>query len=340
MQVSQTLHMAIELYDQINYLLILDHYDDITLFDLDANPLVVSYYQMKTSDKTITIDSAIKEDWLAKMYAQLCRNENWIVKELGLITNTPLEISYNVISQKGKAYNTRQSLSADRTSFTELHQSIQDKIRKDIASKCRIPEDQVDLTKYAHIHTTLTIERHKDLVEKEMEDFLYGKYPRITVDTVKAIYSSLIDILAKRQGYERMSPDATLENVRKHKGFTKTELDRVIDKAMLLSLPSFEDVIKYGKIGNDKQNLISLPYVQILADSNNPKDGSFPRLFSETIEAMDTIKYNDKDSIWDYAQKIACSVSAKEPTLCIPYNNDYIAVLTICLLINQSRRKP
>ena len=29
MQVSQTLHMAIELYDSLNYLLVLDHYDDI-----------------------------------------------------------------------------------------------------------------------------------------------------------------------------------------------------------------------------------------------------------------------------------------------------------------------
>ena len=49
MQVSQTLHMAIELYDSLNYLLILDHYDDITLFDLDADPLAVSYYQMSWS---------------------------------------------------------------------------------------------------------------------------------------------------------------------------------------------------------------------------------------------------------------------------------------------------
>lgn len=72
-QISQTLHFAIELYDELNYLLILDHYDDITLFDLDADPLEVSYYQMKTSENTITIDSAINEGWLAKMYAQLNR---------------------------------------------------------------------------------------------------------------------------------------------------------------------------------------------------------------------------------------------------------------------------
>lgn len=39
--------MAIELYDSLNYLFILDHYDDITLFDLNAEPLAVSYYQQK-----------------------------------------------------------------------------------------------------------------------------------------------------------------------------------------------------------------------------------------------------------------------------------------------------
>ena len=32
MQASQTLHMAIELYDDFNFLLILDHYDDITAY--------------------------------------------------------------------------------------------------------------------------------------------------------------------------------------------------------------------------------------------------------------------------------------------------------------------
>lgn len=48
MQLSQTLHMAIELYDNLNYLLVPDHDDDITLFDDDTNPEVVSYYQMKS----------------------------------------------------------------------------------------------------------------------------------------------------------------------------------------------------------------------------------------------------------------------------------------------------
>ncbi len=48
MQVSQTLHMAIELYSDLNYLLVLDHYDDITLADEHVSRQSVTYYQTKT----------------------------------------------------------------------------------------------------------------------------------------------------------------------------------------------------------------------------------------------------------------------------------------------------
>lgn len=340
MQVSQTLHMAIELYNDLNYLFVLDHYDDIALFDLDSEPLAVSYYQMKTSSDAITIDSAIKENWLAKLHTQLARPEDWLVKELGLITNTPLVVSYKVISKKGKKQNKKASLLAERTSFTKLHQDVQARIKADIAAKCGIPERQVDLSKFAHLRTTLTIERHKDLVEKEVDDFLYEKHPRITMDTVKGIYSSLVDILTKRQEYERMPDDATLEEVRGRKGFTRTELTRIIDKAILLSLPLFEDVVKYSGVGSEMHSTLSLPYAQIITDSNKPGDESFPRLFAETTAAMSSYPYKGKETAWEYGQRIGDIVTAKEPTLCIPYNCDYIAVLTICLMINESRRLP
>lgn len=44
MQVSQALHMAIELFDSLDYLLVLDYYDDITLFEDEKRQDVVSYY--------------------------------------------------------------------------------------------------------------------------------------------------------------------------------------------------------------------------------------------------------------------------------------------------------
>ncbi len=340
MQVSQTLHMAIELYDSLHFLLILDHYDDITLFDLDADPLVVSYYQMKTSENTITIDSAISEDWLVKLYAQFNRPERWLVKELGLITNTPLEVSYKAISKKGKPYNKKDSITAERTAFTKLHQPVQDKIKADIAQKLGIPVEQVDLSKFAHLHTTLTIERHKDIIEKEVQDFLYEKYPRITVDTVKGIYSSLVDLLTKRQEYEHIPEDAELDDVKRHKGFTRTEFTRVIDKAIMLSLPTFEEVQKVSGVGAEMYMRLSFPYVQILTDSNKKADRSFPTLYNATLEEMSKAPFDGEETTWEYGQKIGRRVHEVVPLLKTAYNEDYIAVLTICLLINESRRKP
>lgn len=38
MQVSQALCMAIELYDSLDYLFVMDHYDDITIFDISQEP--------------------------------------------------------------------------------------------------------------------------------------------------------------------------------------------------------------------------------------------------------------------------------------------------------------
>ena len=339
-QVSQTLHMAIELFDSLNYLLILDHYDDITLFDLDADPLAVSYYQMKTSEDTITIDSAISEGWLAKLHAQFSRPEGWLVKELGLITNTPLEVSYKVISKKGKPYNKKDNIKAEHTHFTKLHQSVQDKIKADIAKKRGIPVEQVDLSKFAHLHTTLTIERHKDIVEKEVQDFLYEKYPRITVDTVKGIYSSLVDILTRRQEYEHMPEDAALDEVRRYKGFTRTELTRVIDKAIMLSLPTFEEVQKVSGVGPEMYTRLSFPYVQILTDSNKKTDESFPTLYNATLEEMNRNPFDGQSTPWEYGQAIGQRVHEKAPLLKTVYNEDYISVLTICLLINETRRKP
>ncbi len=340
MQVSQTLHIAIELYNELNYLLILDHYDDITLFDLDSSPLAVSYYQMKTSEDTITIDSAISEGWLAKLHAQLNRPEDWFVKELGLITNTPLEVKYNIHSEKGRKYNKTSKLNADRTRLTILPMSVQDRIKADIAEKCGIPIDQVDLSKYVHLRTTLTIERHKDIVEKEVQDFLYTKYPRITVDTVKGIYSSLIDILTKCQEFERMPSEAELDEVKRYKGFAKTDLTRVIDNAIMLSIPTFPEVQKTSGVGEEMYTTLSLPYVQILTDSNKKADETFSTLYKATLEEINGNPFKGQIIPWDYGQLIAQSVHEKVPLLKTIYNADYIAVLTICLLINDSRRSP
>ena len=113
--------MAIELYPNLNYLLVLDHYDDITLFDDDVLPETVSYYQMKTSEDSISIDTAISEDWIAKLYEQLS-NPEWFVKELGLITNCPLRVSVNFRMTMGNVIQKkRHTLPSERPLNRLIH---------------------------------------------------------------------------------------------------------------------------------------------------------------------------------------------------------------------------
>ena len=338
MQVSQTLHMAIELYDSLNYLLILDHYDDITLFDLDAAPLAVSYYQLKTSDRTITIDSAITENWIAKLYAQLSRPEGWLVKELGLITNVPLEVKYKVESQKKRKLDRIENLTAEHTPFSKLNPVVQERIRSDIAEKFGKKPEEVDLSRFAHLRTTLSITSHRDLAEKEMSDFLYDKYPKITVETVKGIYAAMIELLSRRQSYETMPENAELEEVWKHKGVTRDDFNRVIDQAISISIPEYADIENLLKPKEEDKARVSLAYVTIATDSNKRNNQSLYELFQITQVAVKEQPFDGSKTAWDYCEEVARSIKAKNPLLCAPYDGLYIPVLITCLLINEARR--
>ena len=201
MQVSQTLHMAIEIFDNLDYLFVLDYYDDITIFDKEDDPETVSYFQMKTNEESISINTAITKDWLVKLYAQL-ENTDWLVKELGLITNCPLVVSVTTKKDNGKNEKERKLFTSEKTSFMEFNPVTISKIKEDIAKKKGVDVGSVDLTKFFHIRTTLSIPSHREIVEQEMGDFLHSKYPRITMDSVKAIFGAMMDILTRRQQYE------------------------------------------------------------------------------------------------------------------------------------------
>lgn len=100
-------------------LFILDHYDDIALFDSDASPETVSYYQMKTNEESISIDTAISKEWTTKLYEHLSAPE-WIINELGLITNCPLKIVVHYKDDAGKKRTEEKNYTAERTDTYDI----------------------------------------------------------------------------------------------------------------------------------------------------------------------------------------------------------------------------
>jgi len=331
MQVSQTLHMAIELFSDLNYLLILDHYDDITLFDSDTSPGTVSYYQMKTSEDSISIDTAISEDWIAKLYEQLS-NPEWVVKELGLITNCPLKVSVKYKDENGETHSEEKRYSAERTAFLSFNPLMVNKLKTDIANRKGISVDDVDLSKFFHMRTTLSIPRHREIVEQELSDFLQGHYPRITVESAKTVFGAMMDLLSRRQSYEALDKNASFAEVRKNKGVSKSDFSRIIEEAMYISVPPFQDIARLMEYSKEEKLNAALEYTSILADMQG-KSESFDALYRQVRSTCQSNPRNDEEPGKNYCDRVYRVLPSKSPI----YNKVYVGILVACMLINEWR---
>lgn len=333
MQISQTLHMAIEIFDNLDYLFVLDYYDDITLFDSENNPEVVSYYQMKTKDGNITINTAIKEDWIAKMYAKL-DNSDWLVEELGLITNCPLTVSIKKVGKNGKKSTKTEKYDCERTPFSLFNPQTIEHIKNDLAKKNEVSLDEIDLSKFCHIRTSLSISKHREIVEQEMGEMLYRKYPKITMDSVKTIYSAMMELLTKKQQYETLSNTLIFEEVRSKKGVSKQDFERVIKVAMGMSIPEFDEIVRL--LDAQKQE-ISLAYVSLITDFQT-KSNAFMLVFRLVQNAIGNSARNKGEAYKLYVDRICNEIYEEQPDIELMYNRQYISVLAAVITINEMRR--
>lgn len=336
MQVSQTIHMAIELYDSLDYLFVLDYYDDITLFEDERNPKTVSYYQMKSNEEYISINTAISKDWLAKLYLQLEKPE-WLVKELGLITNCPLKITYNIKDKDGKKHQKKESYTSEKTSFSKFNSETIDRIKRDIATKLDKDINEIDLSKFVHMRTTLSIPKHRHIVEQEMGEFLNKKYPRITIDSVKTIFSSVLGILTSCQEYELLGDDEPYNVVREKKGMSRNDFTRIIDESMLISIPQFTEIRQVAGFSEAEKYEASFEYTNILADSQ-AKTESFTMIFSGVKNLFFKYSKQKTESVLQYADRLCDILYSNNCTIKLIYNRMYVRIIIVCILINEGRR--
>lgn len=322
MQISQTIHMAIELYDSLDYLFILDHDDDITLYDDQNQNNIVSYYQMKTSEDYFLLTTILSENWLLKLHNHLLNSDSFI-KELGLITNCRIKLSDEHI------------LKADKTNFNKINNDILNKIKKDIAQKSNIPVENVDLSKFIHIRTILSIDKHQDIAEKEMSDFLYNKYHDIRVETIKTIFNSVIALLTKKQGYEKLNENASFEDLKSKKGFSKANFDEIIKTAIRINIPSFQDIMQLNL--NFEESNLSLAYVKILAD-NNENSVSYQKMFNDVYDIVEKNSKNQNETIFNYINKCKNIYEEQYPlSMYIERNSVYIELIVIIIILNKQQ---
>ncbi|MCY1714017.1 dsDNA nuclease domain-containing protein [Caproiciproducens galactitolivorans] len=325
MQVSQVFHLAIELYDTSDYLMVLDHEDDITIYDDQLLHDSVSFYQMKTKDDSISLTTAITEGWLEKLYSHM-DTPDVFVKELGLITNCPLKLD-------------RQLLSADRTPFGDFGQTHIQAIKTDIARRRGIALDDVDLSKMVHMRTTLSIDAHQRIVSDEASDFLVRRFPQIKVQVVKTIVAAVFDVLGRRQAYERLPENASYEEVANKKGFSRTMFDRIIRASMKVNIPEFYWLVDHCKIPSEKKDQAALAYTSVLADSNGNTD-SFIDVFDSLESVVSSISISDGETLWDFACRCKRGLLRQKKRMIVVYRNGYyIEILAMCIYLAKEENR-
>lgn len=327
MQVSQAIEFAIQRFDSADYLIVMDHYDDISIFDAERKPQYVSYYQMKTSKKSITISFARREGWLTKLYSHICGGTLTgicAIKELGLITNFEIKTRLELTP-------VYQDNFAIKIQFTQYDKNNIEKIKEDIKKALNISLANVDLSKLVHIKTCLTIDEHRDQAERHMNVFLCGKYPDISLGVAKMIYLSLKDILGERQRYEKLSEMDDFSKVRAHKGVSKSDFERIIEYSFLVYIPKYDVIEKWFGRGNVDLKSLKYQYDEAMLDMQR-KDDLQISLFKKIRELCQRYPMEENESKMVYIDRIRGHL---DDTKYGTFDDLYIAVVLGIVKINE-----
>lgn len=327
MQVSQAIEFAIQRFDSADYLIVMDHYDDISIFDAECEPQYVSYYQMKTSEKSITIGSARINKWLTKLYSHICGGTLsgiCAIEELGLITNFEIKTRLELTP----VYKDKFAI---KTQFTQYDKTSIEKIKDDIKNELNLLSANVDLSKLVHIKTCLTIEEHRDQTERHMNVFLREKYPEVSSGVVLLIYLSLRYIMSKRQCHEKLSETAEFSKVRAHKGVAKSDFERIIDDAFLVCIPKYDDIEKWFGRGDVDLKSLRHQYDEAMLDMQR-KDDLQISLFKKIRELCQKYPIEENESKMVYIDRVRGYLDAEKYGT---FDDLYIAVVLGSLKINE-----
>jgi putative uncharacterized protein MCJ_000960 len=327
MQLSQAIEFAIQRFDRPDYLIVMDYYDDISVFDAERKPQYVSYYQMKTSKERKTISSVRGEGWLTKLYSHICGGTLTgicAIEELGLITNFEIKTRLELTP-------VYQDDFVIKIQFVQYDDENIEKIKKDIIETLDISPSNVDLSKLVHIKTCLTIEEHRDQAERHMNDFLHKKYPNISSYVVQMINLSLRNFMSTRQGYEGLSETAEFSKVRAHKGVSKSDFERIIDASFLVYIPEYDVIEKWFGRGNVDLESLNYQYYEVVTDMKR-KDDLQISLFKKIRELCQKYPIEENESKMVYIDRIRGYL---DDTRYDTFDNLYIAVVLGIVKINE-----
>ena len=222
-----------------------------------------------------------------------------------------------------------------KTSLNE--ESIQDninKIRKAIAKAQNIKEEDVDLSKFYFIRSSLSTKGHKEEVEHEFENFLLDKDPNLQVATVKSIYKLLYNELDDKFKNEIDEKCTDIEEIFKQKGVKSQDIKSVISCGLAIQIPTLDKLYTDFNIlsVSERRKCVS-QYSQIKMDmySDTAAFVKTKQALSKLIEKVNESGVDDMPNILSDVYDQAKS----EDIVSMAYADEYYLKVLIMILIHR-----
>lgn len=106
---------------------------------------------------------------------------------------------------------------------------------------------------------------------------------------------------------------------------------------MIISIPPFDEVQQVIQLDAEDKYKASYEYTRIMTDSHG-KSESFTKVFLKVRTLIENREIKSDEAAWEYAGIICDQLYAENPMVKILYNQLYVRVLVICIIINEMRK--
>lgn len=260
MQVSFAFMKIMEIYDDRDFIIVMDGIDDVAIFDNATQFPNLTTYQLKTRENVygnFSLTTLASEGVFLKLYDHL-EQINKSIREIYLVTNLPLKHKKEIVKE-------------EKVKFSDFNDSYKDEIERDMSKSKSFSKHGIS-KKFVFRLIDLSIKSHRAIVKSKFLEFLENNNLDFNVRAVNAIVITVNDLLHSRQIVE-LSKKETIQKVVEKKGFSKKEFTEIltttesietieintIKKEYIDKMNIFEEMNYNSALGSMKSKCIDYP---------------------------------------------------------------------------------
>lgn len=324
-QISYAIQLIMEFYS-MDFLVMMDYIEDVAVICDPLKSSTIHLYQIKTksSDKQYLLSTVIKDKWFQKLYVNALKYNKYL-GSASVVCNT--DIVESLTKSKTEIFPNNKTSLNDKAIKSNIK-----KIRSAIAADQGVIEDDIDLSKFFFVRSTLSTNGHKEEIEYKFENFLLEQDSNLQVATAKSIYSLLYDELDKKFNLEIKENNTDIDEIYKAKGLDSTQIKDLISCGLAIQIPALEKIFsEFGIVAVSEKRKYTQTYSQVKMDMYS----SMSIFINLKKHIMELIEYANKQGLEDM-QSILENVYYRclnDDIVSSAYSNEYYLKILIMVLL-------